>query len=46
MKYNLTDTAIRNAKPQPNGNPKKYTDGGGLYYWLMLGVNIGVISTA
>ena len=31
MKYNLTDTAIRNAKPQPNGNPKKYTDGGGLY---------------
>ena len=31
MKYNLTDTTIRNAKPQPDGKPKKYTDGGGLY---------------
>ncbi len=31
MKRTLTDTAIRNAKPQPDGKPKKYTDGGGLY---------------
>ncbi|OQX01363.1 MAG: integrase [Thiothrix lacustris] len=31
MKRNLTDTAVRGAKPTPEGNPKKYTDGGGLY---------------
>lgn len=31
MKRLLTDTAIRNAKPTPEGKPQKYTDGGGLY---------------
>lgn len=31
MKRILTDTAIRNAKTTPEGKPKKYTDGGGLY---------------
>ena len=31
MKRNLTDTAIKNAKPQPDGKPKRYVDGGGMY---------------
>lgn len=31
MKRTLTDTAAKNAKPQPDGKPKKYSDGGGLY---------------
>ena len=31
MKRNLTDTTIRNAKPQPDGKPKRYVDGGGMY---------------
>ena len=31
MKYNLTDVAARKAKPNQDGKPKKYTDGGGLY---------------
>jgi len=31
MKRNLTDKAIQAAKPQPDGKPKKYGDGGGLY---------------
>ena len=31
MKYNLTDAAIRNAKPLPDGKPQRYTDGGGMY---------------
>lgn len=31
MKRSLTDTAVKNAKPSPDGKPKRYTDGGGLY---------------
>ncbi len=31
MKRRLNDTIARNAKPNDNGKPKKYTDGGGLY---------------
>lgn len=31
MKRTLTDTAAKNAKPQPDGKPKKYSDGGGLF---------------
>ncbi len=31
MKRKLTDTAVKNAKPQENGKIKKYTDGGGMY---------------
>ena len=31
MKRKLTDTAARNAKPSPDGKPKKYSDGGGLF---------------
>ena len=31
MKRNLTDKAIQAATPQPDGKPKKYGDGGGLY---------------
>lgn len=34
MKYRLTDTATRNAKPKPDGKPAKHTDGGGLYLWV------------
>lgn len=35
MKYKLTDTAAKNAKPKPDGKQKKYTDGGGLYLLAM-----------
>lgn len=31
MKYRLTDTAVKHAKPKPDGKPAKHTDGGGLY---------------
>lgn len=31
MKRKLTDTKVKNAKPNTNGTPKKYTDGGGMY---------------
>jgi hypothetical protein len=31
MKKVLTDTEVKNAKPTPDGKPKKHTDGGGLY---------------
>lgn len=31
MKNNLTNTAIKNAKPKPDGKPNKLSDGGGLY---------------
>ncbi len=31
MKRSLTDTATKNAKPAPEGKPKRDTDGGGLY---------------
>lgn len=31
MRRLLNDTTCRNAKPNPNGKPKKYTDGGGMY---------------
>jgi single-stranded DNA-specific DHH superfamily exonuclease len=31
MKRNLTDTATRNAKHNPDGTPHKHTDGGGMY---------------
>ncbi|EIJ36217.1 tyrosine-type recombinase/integrase [Thiothrix nivea] len=31
MKRLLTDAATKNAKPTPDGKPKRYTDGGGLY---------------
>ena len=34
MKTRLTDTAVRNAKPKPDGKTAKYTDGGGLYLWV------------
>lgn len=34
MKYRLTDTAVRNAKPKSDGKPAKYTDGGGHYLWV------------
>lgn len=31
MKRNLTNTAVKNSKPNTEGKPIKYTDGGGLY---------------
>lgn len=31
MKKKLTDTAVKAARPNSNGKPKKYGDGGGLY---------------
>ena len=31
MKRMLTNTAIKNAKPNDNGKPKKHSDGGGLF---------------
>lgn len=31
MKFRLTATAVRNAKPKPDGKANKLTDGGGLY---------------
>ncbi|WML91143.1 tyrosine-type recombinase/integrase [Thiothrix lacustris] len=31
MKRSLTDTSAKNARPAPDGTPKRYTDGGGLY---------------
>ncbi|UOG91787.1 MAG: Arm DNA-binding domain-containing protein [Candidatus Thiothrix sulfatifontis] len=31
MKRSLSDAAAKNAKPSPDGTPKRYTDGGGLY---------------
>ena len=31
MKRMLNHTIVKNAKPQENGKPKKYTDGGGMY---------------
>ena len=31
MKRMLNHTIVKNAKPQSNGKPKKYTDGGGMY---------------
>ena len=31
MKRMLNNTMVKNAKPQENGKPKKYTDGGGMY---------------
>ena len=31
MKRNLNNTQAKNAKPNPDGKSKKYTDGGGLY---------------
>lgn len=34
MKLRLTDTAVKNAKPKPDGKPAKHTDGGGLYLWV------------
>lgn len=34
MKMQLTDTAVKNAKPKPDGKPAKHTDGGGLYLWV------------
>jgi integrase len=30
----LTDTAVKNAKPKPDGKAAKHTDGGGLYLWV------------
>lgn len=35
MKYKLTDTAIKAAKPKLDGKSTKYTDGGGLYLLAM-----------
>ena len=40
MKYRLTDTATRNAKPLPDGKPAKHTDGGGLYLWVTQSVKV------
>ena len=34
MKYRLTDTATRNAKPKPDGKGAKHPDGGNLYLWV------------
>jgi integrase len=31
MKYQLTDTSVKAAKPKAEGKPIKYTDGGGLF---------------
>lgn len=31
MKRALTNTAVKNAKPNDNGKPKKHSDGGGLF---------------
>lgn len=31
MKRKLNITIVKNAKPTPDGKPKKYADGGGLY---------------
>ncbi|MFI0399319.1 MAG: Arm DNA-binding domain-containing protein [Thiolinea sp.] len=31
MKYRLTDSTIKVAKPKPDGKPVKVSDGGGLF---------------
>lgn len=36
MKRNLTNIAVKNAKPKPDGKPLKVTDGGGLYLLVKL----------
>lgn len=40
MKYRLTDTATRNAKPKPDGKPAKHTDGGGLFLWVSKDIKV------